>query len=268
MKIDWIGNIFMLDKQINVKTVAISILLTFFVAFFKFILEQQFIFSIKDIMYPLLALSLFYILIKSKIILHFIKEYFSFNLVYLSGTVFEIIIFITIVYVSKYSLYGWILGIFWIFSGILLVTILCTKAIFNAEINYYMDIIQIFAYSRLAYFLIVLILISNLLSINEQSYLITFYILMFIIILWFTANLNPYIVKNQNVKNVIELIRFVQVHKKIKIGQLKNFTNLSESDFHKSLSKLSRARYLKIQNKKVELGKAYRYIYKREETRR
>lgn len=261
-----VGNLFLLDKQIKVKNILIPILITLFVAFSKFILEQRPIienFSIKEFMYMLLGISLFSILIKSKLILTFFKKYFSFNWVLFTGIFFEITLFMTVIYTSKGSLYGWILGFFWLFSGILSAVIQFSKAIFLANIEDYLEIIQIFAYSRGAYFAITIILISNLFQIpNKALPWLIYIVLIFVLMVWFILNLYPYMVKNQNVKNVIELIRCVKNRKRIKINQLKNLTNFSDSYFNKIISRLVQAKFLEIKSGKVELGKVYKYIYR------
>ena len=262
---DLVGNIFLLDKHINIKTILISLIPPFIIVIFKLLLEKELVisdFTIKELMYSLLAISMLYIIYNIKLIYLFFKEYFIFNILLSIGTIFEVLIFISILRISNFDLYSWIIGTFWLFSGLLRVLIQFSKAIFIADIQQYMKIISLFAYSRASYFAIIIINIFVTLNIKSSIINIFFLILLVLIDIWFIANLYPYMIKHENVKNVIELIRIIKEQKRIKINQLKNLTYFSESYFNKIIERFSSVNYIKIENKRVELGNVYTYINK------
>ena len=259
-----VGNVFLLDKHLSQKSLLFALITTLFIAFFKFILEYEPLsknLSITEVMYSLIGILFFYIISNWRIIMDFFKKYFVFNGALFLATLFEILLFISIVYVEEFKLYGWIIGSFWLFSGIFRATIQFSKALFISNIDDYLKIIQIFAYSRASYFAIIIIAMSN--SIKWQSYglWVIYFVILGLIDFWFISNLYPYMTKHQNVKNVIDLIRTVKDNKRIKINQLKTITNFSESYFDKILSRLVYGKYIKINNNRVEIGDGYMYIY-------
>lgn len=258
-----VGNLFYLNKHIKVKTIYTSVLLTIIIGFLGFFLEGEIFglfFPLKEFLYLLMGLSFLYLVLNYMLIVQFFKKYYHFTLITFVMSLMEIVLAVSIVMVYNKQLIGWILGIFWLFSGFLRILIQSTRALFDSEIRNFLKIVQIFAYTRAAYFSFTGLLILSLIPKTPISIFLFFLLIMFFLNLFLISNLNPYMIKHSSVRRAVELIRLIGMEKEIKLNKLSNMTKLSKTYFNRLVGKWDRHNFVNVSNKRVELSKTMRLI--------
>ena len=259
--IDAIDNIFLLDKGINKEQIFKILLAVVSVPVFKFFLKNEIIdlnSLIIGSLYVLSTSSIIPIFKNRKILNCSFKRFFVFNMSLFVRTILVISIFISIIYVSKWAPYGFIGGLFWLFSSLLRALLTTTKAIFLLNTEDYLKIIQIFAYARISYYGIIMIVYYDF-FISSPLFELLFALPLFFFAGYFITNLYPHMTKHTNVKNTLELIRIVKNEKKIKFNNLKKLTNFSSNDYDKMIDRLASINYLERNNKRIELGKNLKF---------
>ena len=253
-----IGNLFCLDKHLNLKVIFTSIVLTCLTFFLPYFFEGKSFGTldiIKSFLYIFLGLTIIYLITNYKLISSFFKDYFKFNGITFVLGLMEIILSISIISVYNKSLLGWILALFWLFSGSLRIIIQSTPALFYSEINKFMKLIQIFAFTRISYFSILALLILTNLS-NIPFYLLTILLILNIILI---SNLNSYAIKHSSVRESILILRKIGEERTIKVSKLDS-SNLSKSYLDQLLKRWDNFNLVELRNNRVELSEHLKII--------
>ncbi len=253
LNVNIIGNIFYLDKHLRWSEISKAIILTLIMGFFAYLFEGK-IFDLKDSLYVFLGLSLVYLGYNYKALWDLLNKYYKFNIITLLSSLMEIILAMSFIIVYSGSAIGYIFAFLWLSSGMLRVLIQATPALFYSDINELLKAIQIFAYSRAAYFSIILLMIlDSLPSVSTFEYSI-FLTISFLLILWLIANLNPYMIKHSSVKNSVELIRLVNSEGRIKLNRLKEKSNFSDAELGRIIKRWDNYNLIELNGNRVELS--------------
>lgn len=255
-----VGNIFVIDRKINIKTFSIAIA-PFLAALLKFIFEGQPIFenfTIKEFTYLIIAAAIILSFNKLKLIIKFFKEYFKFKLAVIVYLFLEILIVITLFSIP--NIYSYFLGISFFVSGLQRIVIQKTRALFFAQISEFMDFIKIYGYIRVAFFALgilgLLLGIEKIIGLNSP---LCFVIFIFGIL--FSANLYPYYTKHGDIEKTIIILRKVAENKSIKVNKLISLVDASDAFIKQQLNRLVLTKYISIENKHVKLKDEYQKIY-------
>jgi hypothetical protein len=259
-----IGNIFAVDRKINFKTILIPIITILLMALSKFIFDNQNIsanITLQDLMYLPIISTILYTFFKYNLIGKLFKEYFNFKFEVIILILFYTLISIYIVTLPDPKIYLFFSVILFCFSGFQRIVIQKTKALFFTDIYEFMDFIQIYGYTRAAFFSIPIIYFVNILVYNSPLVGLIYYLIIFVFIFLFVANLYPYCNKHKDIKKTILIIRKIAENKNIKINNLNSLVDSSDVFIQKQLNRLALVGYISIENGRVKLKDEYQKIY-------
>ncbi len=257
-----VGNVFVVDRKINLKVVLLAIFSTFLIAFFKWILENEVIFqnfSLQEFTYSLMAATFILLIIKFNLIKEFFKEYFKFKFRVLIYLLFEILIVASLSF-KYHNAYTYFLSFLFLFSGMQRIIIQKTKALFDSDMSKYMEFMKVYGYVRTAFFSLTILGLSKMITINLPVYWLLLLVVVLFMETLFLANLYPYCTKQKDIENTILILREIAVNKRIKQNQLIHSLNFSERFVAKQLLRLRQVNYIIFENKHIMLMKQYKTI--------
>lgn len=258
----FIGNIFVVDRKINREIILSALIGTFLIALLKFIFEKQPIsgnISISEIItYPLFIATIFLISSKFKII----KKFFigNFKLLVIIYLIPLILIIIPFIFIRPIE-YFYLLTLLFFISGFQRIVIQKTKALFFAEIPEFMDFIQVYGYIRASFFGFGILWFSTIIVLKSEIVWIIFFSMVLIIQIQFLANLYPYCRKHTDIETTILILRKIAEYKNIKINELVSLINVSDNLIKKQLNRLILANYISLENGHIKLKDEYQKIY-------
>lgn len=258
----FIGNIFVVDRKINREIILSAFIVTFLTALLKFIFERQPIYrniTISEIItYPLFIATIFLISGKFKIVKKFFIE--NFKLLVIIYLIPLILIIIPFIFIRPIE-YAFFLILLFFISGFQRIVIQKTKALFFAEIPEFMDFIQVYGYIRASFFGFTILWFSTIIDLNSEMFWIIFFSMILIIQIEFLANLYPYCRKHTDIERTILILRKIGENKNIKINELVSLINVSDNLLKKQLNRLILANYISIENGHIKLKDEYQKIY-------
>lgn len=269
----FIGNIFVVERQLDVKTILETIVAAFFAATFFLIWNNESIltnFSVKWLVTAFVSPAAYLVCLKRKSIKSFFWEYFP--RISIQTFIYHVIIYftITILFILlDNTIHGYILSALFIISGFQRVIIQNTKALFFAEISEFMDFIQTYGYVRASYFALLMLLICIKMGVfmpyvfdfNIIILWIALFSVIFILEMQFMSNLYPYCKKHKDIENTILIIRKIAKNKHIKINKISSCVDASDDFINKQLRELVDANYISIENKRAKLKDEYKKTY-------
>ncbi len=259
------GNIFLVDANYSWKSIIYAILTALLAALLRFILVGELVnisYVFIGLATMIVAAAIWLLFRERLLIFKFLRRYLKFNWLLLWGISATIIISSTFVYFSGNELYGWITAVLWFLSGSTRALIQFSEALFNSELGEFMQIIRIYAYSRIAVYSIGLVSFFSMIPFLSNLPQIVFYGAIFLLTLCLMANLYPYATRHQNIRKVIKLIRLVGEQKLIKVNRLRALVGFSQKTFDKIWPRLVGGGFFHVLNKRVQLSKGYKYLYR------
>jgi len=256
---DIVGNIFLLDKHLHKKEIIVSVLTAIGTSAIGLLFNKHVISPIigmEELIYGIIFSSIIYIASEIKNIYNFIKKYFCVNTIVIFNIILDVAIAISILVVGQGDIFSWILGASWMFSGFLRMLITFSKALFESDIKEYLKIIQIYAYTRAAYLMTILLFLYSVITITPNITLLDI-IFMFMVLglcLIYSSNLSPYMTKHENVKRVILMFRVIKDNKGIKLNALQERSGFTKEYFDKIISRHSQYGTIVLNGKRVYLG--------------
>lgn len=280
-----IGNIFLVDRKIILKVIALSAAVTFVGYFVTAILRNQSIVKIFDIQTIVqeiiisnlvgmfIAGGITYKLIKNYSLIKEFKKYFKLKaatFVPLFGEILILMGFISYVILMisagslKYAVYILFFAIFFFGSGIQRIIIQKSNALFQAPYPDFMKFIGMYGYVRATYYALAIIFFFQIIYILPSVQIVFFTGLLVLEIL-FMANLYPYWTEHEDIKKTIEILRTVAKNKNIKINAITSLINMPNKFVEQQLERLEKVgNYIIIEKNHVRLTDEYQKIYKGE----
>jgi hypothetical protein len=258
LNLNIMGNIFYLDKHINFKTITTSIVLTSLTFFLPYFSEGKGFVTfdiVKSFLYLFLGLTIIYLAVNFKLIGSFFKTYYKFNFITIGLSLMELFISISLVIVYSQSLIGYILALSWLLSGCLRITIESTPALFYSDIKELLKLIQVFAFTRIAYFSILALLIFT----NFSTLPLYFWLILLILNMLLISNLNPYAIKHGSVRGAILILRKIGEEKIVKTSKLDSIY-LSKSYLDRLLKRWDDFNLIELRNNRVELSNRLKIV--------
>lgn len=258
-QIQLIGNIFFVDRNINVKTILIAVAVTLLTGLLNFIFENETVFknfTIQEFTFPLIATAIVLFVVKYKLIQKFIGIYFKLSLYSIEALIIYLLIFVAILYTGP-TIYAYFLAILFFISGILRFIIQKTRALFFAEMSEFMDFIQIYGYVRVAFYSLVILIIYKTIALDLSIFLVI--VLIFEIEL--ITNLYPYCKKHEDIEKTILILRKIADNKNINVDELISSIDASNNFTKQQLDKLIKANYILKNGDYIKLNEKYQEIY-------
>lgn len=204
-QIQLIGNIFFVDRNINVKTILIAVAATLLTGLLNFIFENETVFenfTIQNFTFPLIVTAIVSFVVKYKLIQKFVGMYFKLSFDSIKALIFYLLIFVVILSTGP-TIYAYFLAILFFLSGILRFIIQKTRALFFAEMSEFMDFIKIYGYVRVAFYSLIILIIYKTIALSPNIFLI----LLLIFEIEMISNLYPYCTKHEDIEKTILILR-------------------------------------------------------------